>query len=160
MRSLAAWMALVFVLACSGSQKDTGKKDDWDPQDLSPPPDPKPQPGDDDDDGDGEDPDPSPKPKPPSAADDYEIQHTDCDALALAYGRAWENDELKKSGDKKLTNAQIDALKRNAEEASANWQSECYKTVGTAYLRERLKCAVKAKSLERFNGCMDGTAEP
>jgi hypothetical protein len=159
MRSLLFAVA-VGLLACSGSQKkDSAKKDDWDPQDMSVP-DPKPATDDDDAGERGDDDDePAPRHHPVSQADDYELQHSDCDALGLAYGRSWENDEIKKLGDKKITDSQLASIKQNADEAAQNYKEECGKTVGTAYIRDRLKCAVKAKSLERFNACLDGSAE-
>ncbi len=169
------WIVWVVGLAlagggCSGTSKkkadDADSSWDMDGSDPEPASDGETPPetrGDDDDDDDASAPKPKPKPKPPTRADDYEINHTDCDALARAYGGAWENDEMKKLNARKLPEKQFEKaaadVKKSGAEMATNWREECYKTVGTAYLRSRLQCAVKAKSLERFNNCMDGVAD-
>jgi hypothetical protein len=157
----------VAVLGCSGSSKKEAEEPDtsWDMGDADPDPAPAPSPEPEASDDDDEDePDPAPKPKPLTQDDDYEINHRDCDALAQAYGGAWLRDEMKKLNERKLKKAQFDKAKAqvetDAESMKDNWREECYKTVGTAYLRSRLKCAMKAKSLKRFNDCMDGLADP
>jgi hypothetical protein len=158
------------ALACSGSsKKDAEDPDKWDMGDTEPSPksDPDPVSLDDDDDDDDEsgddDDDAAPKGKPVTQEDDYEINERDCDALARAYGGAWKRDEFKKLNKKKLSKEKFDAqaaqLEEHATGMADNWRSECYKTVGTAYLRSRLQCALKAKSMKRFNDCMDGLAD-
>ena len=164
-------MVLMFTAGlpgCSSDKKEAKDPDKWDMGKVDTEPQPsdyEPSSGDDDDDdesGDDDD-EPAPKPKPKPKDEDYEINHRDCDALAGAYGRAWERDEMKKLNEKKLKKAAFDKqaaqLKEHAEGMKDNWRNECYGTVGTAYLRSRLKCAMKAKSMQRFNDCMDGLAE-
>jgi hypothetical protein len=85
---------------------------------------------------------------------------SDCSALASAYGKAWENDELAKLEKRQLKPKQAEAaraqVEKSAQEARDDWQSECDKTVGSPYLRSRLACAMKAKTVTRFNDCLDG----
>lgn len=156
-------LSVAALSACSGDSKKKAEDPDssWDMTDTDPAPEPTPK-TDHDDEGAPE-PEPEAKPKPVTREDDYEINHRDCDALSGAYGRAWENDEMKKLNARKLPEKQFDKAADEIKQGSAsmkqNWQEECYKTVGTAYLRSRLQCAMKAQSLERFNNCMDGTAE-
>lgn len=159
-------LSVAALSGCSGDSKKKAEEPDssWDMSDTEPAPQPKStetDTGDDDDDEPA--PKPSPKPKQVTQADDYEINHQDCDALGGAYGRAWENDEMKKLNARKLQQKQFDKAAAEIKQGSAsmkqNWQDECYKTVGTAYLRNRLQCAMKAQSLERFNNCMDGMAD-
>lgn len=172
--ALFSFLALSMALACSsGSKKKADDPDSkWDMGDTSgagepsPKSDPDPVSGDDDDDTSDDDDDdaPQPKPKKPlTQEDDYEINERDCDALAGAYGRAWKRDEIAKLNKKKLSQEKFDKqaaqLDDHAQSMEDNWRSECYKTVGTAYLRSRLQCALKSKSMKRFNDCMDGLAD-
>ncbi len=105
----------------------------------------------------------APKTQPVVGADDYEMSHSDCAALAQAYGGAWLHDEMEKLNAKKLKQAQFDQaaaqLRKDSDGMAAQYQDECGKTVGTAYLRSRLQCAMKAKTMQRFNDCMDGKVE-
>lgn len=161
MRTTLSWLIMALVAGCSGDKKqaEEPKGSDWE----MPEPEPDPEPRDPAPSGDDDDDDPAPKPKPISRSDDYEINERDCDALAQAYGRAWKNDELDKLSKRKLPKPQFDKtaadIESGSEDMKENYREECYKTVGTAYLRSRLGCALKAKSLERFHACMDGTAD-
>lgn len=100
---------------------------------------------------------------PDPAADDYEINHRDCEALARAYANAWKNDEMATLEKKKLSQAQHDKIATQVQEDSQgmfdNYIDQCGKTVGTTYLRSRLQCAAKAKTMKRFDDCMDGRAD-
>ncbi len=159
MRILALLVSL--SLAACSPKKDAEEPDtSWD---TSTDPDPAPSDPDPEPAGDDDDDEPKPKPKRITQDDDFEINHQDCDALAGAYGRAWENDEMKKLNERKLEKKALDKaateVKKGGQDMKANRRDECYNTVGTAYLRSRLKCTMKAKSLERFNNCMDGLAE-
>ncbi len=119
------------------------------------------------DDGGGEVSDSGPKvepsPKPAVREQDYEITYNDCEALAEAYGGAWEHDEMEKLNKKGLpekqfqgAQAELEAGKQHMQE---NWLSECQKTVGTAYLYKNLQCATKARTLQRFNDCWEGKVQ-
>ncbi len=176
MRALVCCGFMAALVACSGANKKSagpGDGDDLGRIDTEPQPSDKnfDGAGDDGDEDEGEDAGASdeddatsdqPKPKPRN--DDYEINHRDCDALAGAYGRAWERDEMKQLNGRKLKKAAFDKaaaeIEGNAGEMKDNWRDECYNTVGTAYLKSRLKCAMRAKSMKRFNDCMDGLADP
>ena len=108
-------------------------------------------------------PEPSDKPKPDPGSDDYEINIRDCEALARAYAGAWLNDEKTALDDKGLNKAQYDKVFAQIQEDSEgmfdNYFDQCGKTVGTTYLHSRLQCAIKAKSMKRFDDCMEGRAE-
>lgn len=107
-------------------------------------------------------PKPSDKPTPDPGSDDYEINIRDCEALARAYAGAWLNDEKAELDDKGLKKAQYDKLWSQIQEDSQgmfdNYFDQCGKTVGTTYLHSRLKCAIKAKSMKRFDDCLEGRA--
>lgn len=107
-------------------------------------------------------PEPEPGPREPSNVDnnqDYEIADRDCRALAKAYARSWRLDELKKvpSG---LTADQRTEVENDLETSSSEMREQylgqCRNTVGTAYPIDNLKCAMKAKSMQRFDDCMAG----
>ncbi len=145
----------------------------------------KPKTADDADTGGTVEPEPAPDPAPASsirpleegggssssnsnkpidpADDEYELNHRDCDALASAYARSWENDEMVKLDKKNLKPKQHERvaaqIHEGAIEASDNWRSECHKIVGTAMLHSRLSCAAKAKTMQRFNDCWDGKVQ-
>lgn len=152
--------AAIFALGCSTAKPKQANDVDQSPVIADPIDDPSPDPVDD--------PPPdsqpaAPKTQPVVGADDYEINHSDCQALGQAYGGAWLHDEMEKLNAKKLKQAQFDAaeaqLRKDSEGMGDQYQDECGKTVGTAYLRSRLACAMKAKTLQRFNDCMDGKSE-
>jgi hypothetical protein len=151
----------VTAIGCSASKPKQANDIDSSPVVADPT---DPQPSDDPIDS----PEPSdtpaaPKPKAQPASDDYEITYRDCAALGQAYGRAWLGDEMTKLNDKKLKQKQFDSVAAKLQEDSVGmaeqYQGECDKTVGTAYLRTRLACALKAKHMARFNDCMDGKVE-
>ncbi len=153
-------MAVAMVWGCSGSKPKQSNDVNSSPVIADPIDDPiaDSDPIEDEpieDDGD----EPSPKKVDPRD-DNYEINHRDCAALARAYGRSWLGDELDKLNAKKLKTAQHEkfqsGLEDDSKEMADQYQGECDKTVGTAYLRSRLACAVKAKKMKRFNDCMDG----
>jgi hypothetical protein len=93
-------------------------------------------------------------------SDDYELSHRDCRALAVAYGRAWMNDELEKLAQRKLEAARHDEAAAEIQQGGAemrdNWLGECEKTVGSPYRHESLACAVKAKTMKAFDDCWQG----
>ncbi len=104
------------------------------------------------------------KPKRPAAVpDDYDMSYNDCKVVAETYGHAWLNDELKKLEGKKLG----EKLRKRAEgntrkagqEVQDNWLSECHKIVGSPFIRKRLVCASKARTVKRFDDCWYGKTE-
>jgi len=103
-------------------------------------------------------PEPSDTPKPDPGADDYEINIRDCEALARAYAGAWLNDEKATLDKKKLKKEQHDEVMAQIQEDSQgmfdNYLDQCGKTVGTTYLRSQLDCAIKAKTMKKFDECM------
>ncbi len=161
--TLAALVGGLYLVACSGSQPK--------PQDDFEPPTDEPtepatnfEPTDDPADEPGDEPtnDPPPKKAQP-ASDDYDITYRDCQALAGTYSRAWERVEREKLEKKnfkpKLYDTALKNVQKAAQEAGDNWLEECAGTVGSPFLYSRLKCALKAKTVERFNDCWDGKAE-
>ncbi len=104
------------------------------------------------------------KPKRPAAVpDDYEMSYRDCKVVAETYGNAWLKDELeklqnKKMGDKLRQRAENNTRKA-AQEVEANWLSECNKIVGSPFIRKRLVCASKARTVKRFDDCWYGKTE-
>ena len=108
-------------------------------------------------------PKPSDEPTPDPGSDDYEINIRDCEALARAYAGAWLNDEKANLGKKGMKKEQCDKVLAQIQEDSKgmfdNYFDQCGKTVGTTYLHSRLQCAIKAKSMKRFDGCLEGSAE-
>lgn len=108
-------------------------------------------------------PEPSDKPTPDPGSDDYEINIRDCEALARAYAGAWLNDEKAELDGKGLKKDQYSKVFAQIQEDSEgmfdNYFDQCGKTVGTSYLHSRLQCAMKAKSMKRFDDCMEGRAE-
>ena len=168
MRGFIVWLAALAclgaggALGCSGSKPPPKSESDWS------------SPSDDAlDDGDVADPgadepraapeEPDDRPPPTRPEEDYDITQRDCDALAQAYNNAWLNDETVKLADKKLKQKQYDEalaqLHSLADEAREQWYGQCEGIVGTAFLRSRLACAMKAKTLTRFNDCWDGKVE-
>jgi hypothetical protein len=162
---LASWLALG---ACSSSQKEaeeptgeSGEGDDLMNQAEALGEEPSFE------DRETVDPDslPPTKPAPPAPAQDYEVGYGDCKALAGQYRRAWEMDEFKKLEKQTLNEkqrAQAESNVRKAsQEAGDNWLSACEGLVGSPYPRDRLDCAMKAKSVKVFDDCWDGkAAEP
>jgi hypothetical protein len=159
-RVAIAAVAISVLTACGVGKPKQANEVDTSPIDTDPVPssDHAPVASDDGDDA----PAPTPKPKNEPASDDYEITHRDCRALGAAYGNAWLNDEMVKLGKQKLKPADhtrfAEQLQGDAHGMADQYQGECDKTVGTAYLRERLACAVKSKSMSEFNACLDGQA--
>lgn len=92
---------------------------------------------------------------------DYEISERDCRALSAAYARSWRNDEFAKVPDG-MAAADRDKAQADIEAGSAEMKDQylgqCLGTVGTAYPLNNLKCALKAKSMKRFDDCMSGQA--
>ena len=156
----------IATLSCSGSEKPKPKSEPaptWS-DDTSPSDDPvaTDDTGDDTPDDVGDPSDPPPK-KPKERPIDYDITYSDCKELARIYGIAWRNGELKKLQAKKLKPKQQQAIeatiRKNAQEAQDQWRGECDGTVGSPQVRSRLSCALKAKTLDRFNDCLDGKVE-
>jgi hypothetical protein len=169
-------LALV-VLGCSGAQNKEKESSDWDPADSSGGDEVASSSGGDGsgdsgdsgsgdsgaiDGGDGDE-TPAPKPKPPPGADDYDLTYSDCRALAATYRGAWLSEELTKLNAKKLNEKAFEKAKaqveKSAEEAGENWRSACDSIVGSPFLYSRLKCAMKAKAVQRFDDCWDGKVE-
>jgi hypothetical protein len=103
------------------------------------------------------------KKKKKAREQDYLLMYRDCKALAGTYGRAYENDELKKLekqrfNEKQLANAQNN-VKKAAREAADNWFSACESIVDSPFLYTRLSCAMKASTIQRFNDCWDGKVD-
>lgn len=114
-------------------------------------------------------PEPTPEPAPPAepkkddrpapVGDDYIMSHSDCEALAGAYQRAWQNDELAKlQGDTLSAQARAN-VEAAAKQGGDSWLASCRGIVGSPQVRDNLGCALKAKSIERFDKCMAGLAE-
>lgn len=107
-------------------------------------------------------PPPAPTPKGPSNVDDnqdYEITDRDCGALAAAYAEAWRLDETKKipAGMSPEERSHVEGeLDGSSSEMREQYLGQCRNTVGTAYPYDNLKCAMKAKSMQRFDDCMAG----
>jgi hypothetical protein len=162
LRAFSAIIALSLI-ACSVGKPKQAHEVDQTPVRSDPTDDPDPV--------DAPDPDPKPVADPLSSSsgssdpenDDYEISYQDCRALGSAYGRAWLGDERTKLDAKKLKQAQYDKvyeqLRDDSKGMAQQYQGECDKTVPSAYLRSRLKCALKAKRMQRFNDCMDGKSD-
>jgi hypothetical protein len=152
--SLALCAGLVACSTAPPKQADAPEPIATDPLPDAPDPEPMDEP---------EDSPPAPKPSPDPGADDYQINHRDCEALARAYAGAWLNDEREILKSKKLKQAQIDKLAAELEDDSQgmfdNYLNQCSNTVGTSYLRSRLQCAAKAKTMKRFDDCMEGRAD-
>jgi len=103
-------------------------------------------------------------PKPARADDvDYNVTYQDCRALARVYGGAWLSEELQKLNAAKLKKAQFEKaearIRKDADETREQWLSQCEGIVDTPYPFSRLKCALKARSVKRFDDCWDGKAE-
>ncbi|MCA9620873.1 MAG: hypothetical protein KC731_17740 [Myxococcales bacterium] len=157
--------SVLLLVACG--QKPPAEAPDPEP-DLSSSDDPEPTPVETsdttpEDDGPTGDDAPPPKPAADPGSDDIELTYRDCATIARAYGQAWLNDEKQTLDGKGLKKPQYDKMLAQLEEDSAgmeeNYRSECDKTVGTAMLRSRLVCAVKAKTMARFDACLDGKAQ-
>jgi hypothetical protein len=95
--------------------------------------------------------------------DDYDMTYADCKVLARTYRNAWYHDEIEKLNSRKLPEKHFKKAEANVEQAAndggENWLQACNTTVGSPQLRSRLKCASRAKTLQRFNDCMDGKVE-
>jgi hypothetical protein len=96
--------------------------------------------------------------------EDYEVTHTDCLALADVYRAAWLRDERikldKQKFDAKLRARAEKNLEAAADKGSDNWLSQCRGVVDSPYPRSRLDCAVKARTVTRFNDCWEGRVKP
>jgi hypothetical protein len=148
-RPVVVTLLSAFVAAgCPSAPQQTPEPDG----DLLPP-DPTPQP----EDVPGDD---TPDEPAPVGGDDYEMTPEDCRALATIYGKVWKADEVTKLEARKLKEKPhqeaLAAIEQDAAETKGNWQSECDKTVGSPYLRSRLDCAMKAKTVQHFDDCLDG----
>lgn len=101
-------------------------------------------------------------PKGPSTVDnntDYEIGERDCRALAAAYAESWRLDELAKvpAGMSPSERTEVEnELDGSSKEMREQYLGQCRNTIGTAYPYDNLKCAMKAKSMKRFDDCMAG----
>lgn len=98
--------------------------------------------------------------RPPPVPDDYEMTYGDCQALGARYEGLLRTQEFDKLNRKKLppkvfAKAQ-DQVEGVVQKGTEQWMNQCRGIVGTVQIKSRLKCAVDAGSLERFNGCMDG----
>jgi hypothetical protein len=161
--ALTALVGGLYLAACSGSQPKPN--DDFEPP-MDEPTEPAmdPEPGDDPGDDPVDEPSEDPPPKKAQPAnDDYDMTYRDCKTLAGTYQRAWERVEREKLDKKnfkpKLYDTALKNVQRAAKEAGDHWLAECEGMVGSPYLYSRLKCALKAKTVERFNDCWDGKAE-
>ena len=94
--------------------------------------------------------------RPLPVGDDYVMSHRDCEALASSYQRAWLNDELEKIAGQDTTPAARADLEKSAKQGGESWLSSCRGIVGSPQMRDNLQCALKAKSIERFDKCMAG----
>lgn len=106
---------------------------------------------------------PTPKHAPPVAGDEIDLSGNDCSVLADTYAAAWLSDALAKEGpkkDPKLKELAEKNVKAAAEKARDTWLGACNSIVGSAFIRGRLVCASKAKSVARFEACWDGKTEP
>ena len=133
----------------------------------SPPPEPSPEPDAapaavEPDRAVTDTPDPAPAPRAPSNVEnnqDYEISDRDCRTLAAAYAEAWRLDEIEKipAGMSPSQRDEVDSdLATSSTEMREQYLGQCQNTVGTAYPYDNLKCAMKAKSMQRFDDCMAG----
>ncbi len=161
--ALAALVGGLYLAACSGSQpKPQDDPEPWATEPTEPASDPEPADDPADDPVDEPTDDPPPKKAEP-ANDDYDMTYRDCQALAGTYGRAWERAEREKLEKKnfkpKLYETALKNVQKAAQQAHDNWLQECEGTVGSPFLYNRLKCALKAKTVERFNDCLDDKAE-
>ncbi|MBW2455553.1 MAG: hypothetical protein JRI68_13620 [Deltaproteobacteria bacterium] len=158
----------LYLAACSGAQSKP--EDDLDPpptdDSIDSPKDPEMKVvrnGPEDEPGDERSDEPKPDKDGPAPSDDYDMTYRDCKALAGTYYRAWRKAEMDKLEGKNFKPKLYETAKKNidkaAQEAGDNWLKECEGTVGTPYLYSRLKCALKAKTIDRFNECLDGKAE-
>ncbi len=153
--------------ACSGSQSKAEDATEPsltdDPTETQPKREMRVVHGDSSDDDGETDEDPQPKEDGPPPSDDYDMTYRDCKALAGVYYRAWRKAEMDKLEGKSFKPKLYETAKNNvdkaAQEAGDNWLQECEGTVGTPYLYSRLKCALKAKTVDGFNDCLDGKAE-
>lgn len=84
----------------------------------------------------------------------------DCDTLTANYEKLLRRDEVAKLEKKKLPKKVYERAKEQVEEVvvqgTASWRNQCGGIVGTIQVRSRIKCAEKADTIERFDGCMDG----
>jgi len=155
----AGLMILPVATGCAGNGKKNkwetplgydeapeGKKVDWD---QPPPAKPKPV--------------PIKQSRGKPVPEDYLITYQDCEALAGNYGRVYRRAEADKVDEKTLTGKALENAQKlvdeNTRTAQENWLSECQGIVETPQPRNNLKCAMKARTLQRFNDCMEGKLE-
>jgi hypothetical protein len=159
-RAILALVTALAGVACGGTKKEAAEPEPADVAEPSPPSDPEPA-GVAEDGG-------GPTVEPATNRDkvreqDYEITHNDCEALAIAYARAWENDEIEKLDEKKLAEKAFqsarDEIETGKQHMHDDWLGECIKTVGTAYLYKNLQCATKARTMQRFDDCWNGKVQ-
>lgn len=96
----------------------------------------------------------------PAAAGDYEITVNDCTKLWTNYERRYREVEEAKLAAQKLQGKYLEKAKVTVDEAVKqavdNWRGQCQSIIGTVQIRTRIRCAVEAETLDRFNGCWDG----
>jgi hypothetical protein len=97
---------------------------------------------------------------PPAAGGDYEITFDDCSRLCDNFERRLREDEEGKLQAQKLEGKALEKAKAIVDEVVQkgleNWRGQCRTIVGTVQVRSRIRCAIAADSLARFNGCWDG----
>ncbi|MSP25854.1 MAG: hypothetical protein EXR75_11980 [Myxococcales bacterium] len=102
---------------------------------------------------------PAPKHAPPKAGEEIDLSAADCAVLADTYASAWRADAHAKEAlkkDPKLQQLAEKNIAAAAETARENWLRACHSIVGAAFIRSRLVCASKAKTVARFDACWDG----
>jgi len=96
----------------------------------------------------------------PPVSDDYEITVQDCQALADNFERVLRKDEIAEVEAKKFKGKVLERAKAQAAQVARkgadNWHKACQGIVGSVRQRSRLQCALKARTRQRFEGCMDG----
>ena len=148
--SRSPWLAAIplLVVGCGPSQDAKTPAATATPTTTEEPPEPPPVPT--------SGVDTRPKPVP----DDWLLGYDDCEAVALRFEKLLRKDEKAKLEGKTFKPAQQAAAEQAAEDAvrkgADNWLNTCRTVVGTIQVRSRYKCALKARDLERFHGCMDG----
>jgi hypothetical protein len=97
---------------------------------------------------------------PPATAGDYDITYNDCAELVGNFERRLREDEEAKLQAQKLEGKSLEKAKAIVadvvQKGVDNWRGNCQSIVGTVQVRSRIRCAIAADSLARFNGCWDG----
>jgi hypothetical protein len=160
-RHAPVWGAMILLLACSSSTPPPDDPSSDPVPSSSPDPTPAPDPT-----GEPEPSDPPPK-KPSSSGsipDDYEMTNKDCVELGKQLKAVIRNDEVAKLSPK-LKQNQRDAAEESIDRAATTrqdqWVDGCQKSlVGKVVEQKSLKCAVSAKSVKEFDGCLNAASEP